>query len=82
MCAGGRLSGSQPPARVLKSHLWNWFHGPFGRAQRLSGAKENAGPYLGRGPAKLGDHSSPKEQPRADLLTLGGKRKAEPGSVD
>jgi len=34
MCAGGRLSGSQPPARVLKSHLWNWFHGPFGRAQR------------------------------------------------
>src|SRR5262249_41447452 len=33
MCAGGCLGGeSQPPARVTKSRLWNWFHGPFGFA--------------------------------------------------
>src|SRR5262249_10641186 len=44
MCAGGCLGGeSQPPARVPKSHMWNWFHGPFGRAHRRPGAKENAG---------------------------------------
>src|SRR5262249_28589875 len=35
MCAGGCRGGeSQPPARVPKSRWWNWFHGPFGRAQR------------------------------------------------
>ena len=44
--------------------------------------KKMPGRIGGRGPAKSGDHSSPKEQPRAGLLTLGGKRKAEPGRVD
>jgi len=38
---------SQPPTRVPKSHLCNWFHGLCGRAQ-LSGAnaKENPGACL------------------------------------
>jgi len=54
MCAGGCLGGeSQPPARVPKSRVWNWFHGLFGRAHRLSGAKENAGPYWGARPGKV-----------------------------
>ena len=56
-----------PPTRVPKSHLCNWFHGPFGGAQRLSGAKENAGPYLvrpGRHRAKAGNA---KGEPRGLL---------------
>jgi hypothetical protein len=31
--AGFWAESSQPPARVPKSRLWNWFHGPFGCAQ-------------------------------------------------
>jgi len=47
------VESPSPPARVPKSRVWNWFHGLFGRAHRLSGAKENAGPYWGARPGKV-----------------------------
>src|SRR5262249_4392063 len=44
----GRLPGwkSQPPARVPKSRLWNWFHGWFGREQRPGGRDRRKIPSL------------------------------------
>jgi len=46
----------EPPARIPKSRLWNWFHGPFGRAH--GAARPLAWPLIeGEGPLHGPDSS-------------------------